>query len=136
MVTINGSEFDSADDWVRAARGPKVVIPLGELRAFRQRSGILIRLRAGAMVYERPAKRWKVLRRDFAMLSGCDGYVEPSVHMRPYIEAGIAEVGRVSTSIAIETADEAVTAAGYTRYLNLAVRRLDVRHVRRKPKAA
>ncbi len=123
-------------DWVSAARGAPVSLPLDELRAYRTRAALLIRLRAGAAVQSKPQARLRVRTRDLALLSGCGGSVTPGVHWASYIDKGIDEVRAKSSTISLVTVEVSSTTAGYMRFLSLGIRRLDVRHVGRKTKAA
>ncbi len=104
------AEYDGDDErvvvrfsreWLTACRGPRIAFPLDDLRAFRRRAAVLLRLRMEAALHGRETVRMRYPLSDLAMLSGRGADLDPAAHLLPDIVRGMQEVCEVSTTMSV-----------------------------------
>ena len=91
-----------SDEWLVAARGHPVILPLEELRALSWRSGVLLRLRVGGMLADAEKVRFKLDPQDFGLLSGCPEHTPPAAHLTPHVARAIQDITDHSSTVKVD----------------------------------
>ncbi len=91
-----------SDEWLVAARGHPVILPLDELRAFSWRSGVLLRLRVGGSLAGEEKARFKLSPEDFGLVSGCPEHTPPAAHLTPHLVRAMQDITDHSSTVKVD----------------------------------
>ncbi|WP_237481491.1 hypothetical protein [Lichenibacterium dinghuense] len=91
-----------SDGWVEHVSGPRVEVPMVELRALRTRCGMVMRLRAAALLADRRSATVRLTTAEWSLYTTHDAVISPAAVVRGYLEPGVEDLGRACPSVSVD----------------------------------
>lgn len=110
-----------SDGWQRYVTGPRVIVPMAELRALRTRCGMIMRLRAAALLADARSATVRLTTDDWSLYTTHDVALQPAGVVRGYLRPGLADLDRACPSLSVDMRER--TRAGRLTGVDLAFRR-------------
>lgn len=107
--------------WVEHVTGPRVDLPMDELRALTTRAGLVMRLRAAALLGNAATATVRLTTGEWSHYTAHDVALQPAGVVRGYLRPGVEDIGRACATVSVDMRER--TRGGRVTGVDLTFRR-------------
>ena len=89
------------DAWIAHVAGPRVELPIAELRALQTRCGMVMRLRAAALLADADSATVNLTTGDWSLYTTHHRRMSPAGVVRGYLLPGLADIGQACPTLSV-----------------------------------